>query len=309
MKNQLGRLYMDYPILKTLSEICDGVSPSTIENTLINTVPKKSTTFPKEKCLYFPFESHKFYEIAIQLSGTSEVEIGKQFYVLESRQILIVDRNTEHRLGIKMNQNEQCVMLWVAATNETIRPGVSTYENGKRRKEWALDISAPGAYLIREILAEVKLNKDSSKPISQYLAAFLMMLIRKLSFAGNIYETDKRTLIVKRVKHYISSHILEPITLAELGKVASISPNYLCTIFKQIENETIVNFIQDSKVKLSITYLMDTNKKISEIAESLGYYDQFHFSKTFKKFMGMSPANYRATYRNTQKEPNSNDPD
>lgn len=288
---------MNYPILPVLSEICDSLSSAAtpIENILINTIPNNSTTFPREKC-FFPVESHKFYEMAIQLSGTSEIQIWKEFYVLKKKQIVIIERNVEHRLGIPISQHEPCVMLWIAATNETIRPGVSTYDKGKRKKEWALDISAPGAYLLREILAEVRLNQNSTKPIAKYLSTFIMMLIRKLSFAGRICETDKKSLIAKKVKNYILNNLFENITLTRLGEIASVSPNYLCTIFKQIEGETIVNYIHDHRIKLSITYLRDTNKKISEISEMLGYYDQFHFSKTFKKTMGMSPANYRATY-------------
>lgn len=288
---------MDYPIFHSLTEICDSLSPSTVQDVLINSKPQTSSALPLGGYFFFPFETHKYYEIAIQLSGLSIIEIESQYYILKENQILIVDSNLEHRLGIRAGQSEKSIMLWVATTNETIRPGISTYKNGRRHKDWALDIRAPGAYLIKEIISELELDQNSLEPISKYLSAFLMMLIRKLSFIGNIYGSDKKAVIISKVKNYIESHLTETITLDELGEIASVSPNYLCSLFKQVEGGTIVSFIQDSRVRMSIKYLLDTKKTIAEIAEFLGFYDQFHFSKTFKKFMGMSPANYRSTYR------------
>lgn len=285
---------MSEKLIENLFRISNNIVPSTLVNYLVNIQETKKKAI--EQAFYFPFEIHKYYEIAIQLSGKSIIEIDNSIYQLNKDQIMIIGKNKEHRLGINTNKNDDCTMLWVNISNDIVRTGISTYQKATRHKKWALDMRAPGAYLIKEILKELELNQNSDEPVAKYLSAFIMMIARKISFAGNIYAQDTKAQKIKTVKKYIEKHLTEPILIEDLGRITSTSPNYLCTLFKQIEGNTIINYIQNARIQLSTQLLLDTKKTTSEIAENIGFYDQFYFSKVFKRFMGMSPSEYRKTY-------------
>lgn len=279
-------------ILNNLSSL---LSERTVTDYLVNMSEGKEE-FHSPVRMSFPYEKHKYYEIAIQISGTSIIEMENHIYKLKELSIILVNREKEHKLSIPI-QKEKCLMLWINATNETLRLGISAYNGDRRLKEWALDISAPGAFFIGEILDELQLTPRSNKTIAKYLSVFLMMVSRKLSFFSEAYKSSRKNTIIANVKKYVKLHIHDRISLEDLADYASVSTNYLCSLFKQMEGETIKTYVHDAKIKSSIPRLLDADKTLQNVAEDFGYYDQFHYSRTFKKFMGMSPASYRSTFK------------
>ena len=60
-------------------------------------------------------------------------------------------------------------------------------------------------------------------------------------------------------------------------------------------------YIVRCKMKKALELITGSDVKISEIAETLAYSDQYAFSKAFKKFYGESPSFYRILPRNDEK--------
>ena len=93
--------------------------------------------------------------------------------------------------------------------------------------------------------------------------------------------------------HYIHANIHRDITINELTKRLGISQPYLYTLFKQRFNLSPKQYIINKKLALSKELLINTNMKITEIANSIGYYDLFTFSKMFHSKEKLSPQEYR----------------
>ena len=55
-------------------------------------------------------------------------------------------------------------------------------------------------------------------------------------------------------------------------------------------------YIEKWKLKLAAGKLLTSNDSLASIAQSLGYQDQFHFSRRFKLRIGVSPGQYRKAY-------------
>lgn len=58
-----------------------------------------------------------------------------------------------------------------------------------------------------------------------------------------------------------------------------------------------MEYYNSLKIQRACSYLQFSDLKIKEIAFRLGYYDQFHFSKAFKKEMELTPKEYRKKYQ------------
>lgn len=251
---------------------------------------------------YYKFETHKYCEIAIQISGTSIINCNDKYYPLKKHQIFLLDRNVTHRLCYETRQKEPMIMLWTAVTAATLRPGLSTYfENNTREKHWALDIFAPGGYLLSNTFDELQLEYDNkNQAIASYLASFIMLLNRKITFVGEVWDSSRKTAMVNEVQRYIIQNISKPISLNQLSSLVSVSASYLCRIFKQITGTTIYSYIQDTRIRFATEYLVSSEMTLAEISEKLGFYDQFHFSKTFKAYTGISPTEYKANQAQNQ---------
>lgn len=86
----------------------------------------------------------------------------------------------------------------------------------------------------------------------------------------------------------------EDLSLQEIAEQFSVSESYLCVLFKKAFDHTINQYIIDRRIEKAKEYLKNTNKKIKEIAELVGYRDCNYFIRIFKKTTGMTPADYRS---------------
>lgn len=95
------------------------------------------------------------------------------------------------------------------------------------------------------------------------------------------------------VKKYIQDHYLQNITLAEIAGKFNFSQAYLTKIFIKFTGMPPIKYKTSLRISAAKDYLTQTNMSVAQVAEQLGYSDQFAFSKSFKKSESLSPLQYR----------------
>lgn len=103
----------------------------------------------------------------------------------------------------------------------------------------------------------------------------------------------RRHYLVNNCCKYITEHINQRITLQDIADTFGVSPNYMGQLFKKHMNIGINEYITNQKITESKRLLKDTNLKIYEISDQLGFESAFYFSKVFKKATGFSPKDFR----------------
>ena len=81
-------------------------------------------------------------------------------------------------------------------------------------------------------------------------------------------------------------------SLNEIAEICGISEGYFRKLFKQYSGETPIDFRQKHRIEKAKQLLLLDTHSIGEIAEELHFSDIYHFSKSFKKFTGVSPQKY-----------------
>ncbi len=104
---------------------------------------------------------------------------------------------------------------------------------------------------------------------------------------------DKSTALIEKAKHYIRSHYKENISLESIAEAVSLSPCYLSTLFSNLEQTSIKEYIIQVRIEASKILLKDLNLKIYEVAGNVGYMDSRYFSQLFRKKTGYTPGQYR----------------
>jgi two-component system response regulator YesN len=92
---------------------------------------------------------------------------------------------------------------------------------------------------------------------------------------------------------YIKEHYTKNIKLEEVASAVNISKGYLSTIFKKETGDSFTEFINAYRIQIALNILKDRSKGIAEVANNVGFNDAKYFTKQFKKFVGVSPMDYR----------------
>lgn len=109
--------------------------------------------------------------------------------------------------------------------------------------------------------------------------------------------TKKNSWFIDAVEKYVENHIEEKITLHMISEHFNMSIFYFSKIFSNYFAISPIQYILNQKIQFSKSLLEENTQSIQEIAHGLGFSDQSHFTKTFKKNMGISPLAYRKMKR------------
>lgn len=96
---------------------------------------------------------------------------------------------------------------------------------------------------------------------------------------------------------YMKNNLNTKITLQEIARHVGYSGSYFGALFLEKTSFTPMEYYNQLKIQKSCSLLQFSTMKIKEIAYFLGYYDPFHFSKSFKLIMEISPREYRLRYK------------
>ncbi|WP_261303282.1 response regulator transcription factor [Paenibacillus andongensis] len=98
---------------------------------------------------------------------------------------------------------------------------------------------------------------------------------------------------VEEAKHYIETHLAEEVSLEEVADFIGLNPSYFSQLFKQSTAETFVQYRTRRRMEKAKKLLQQPQWRITDISGEVGYADHPHFTKTFKKYEGCLPSEYR----------------
>lgn len=113
------------------------------------------------------------------------------------------------------------------------------------------------------------------------------------------YDREKHNTTLEQNKHvtsvvrYMYKHLKENLTLEDVVEEFDLSRSYLNAIFQKYTQHAPMDFFINIKMKRACRLLKTTDLYIYEVAQELGYTDQYYFSRIFKKVVGVSPKEYK----------------
>jgi two-component system response regulator YesN len=97
-------------------------------------------------------------------------------------------------------------------------------------------------------------------------------------------------------KKYINENFFLPLTLEEVSDSIGISSTYLSSLFKKKTGIGFIDYLTQVRMDEAKELLSDPKRSVTDTASEVGYKDPKHFTKQFKKKVGLSPAEYRKIY-------------
>ncbi len=106
------------------------------------------------------------------------------------------------------------------------------------------------------------------------------------------YAPENPTIFL--IREYIAGHYGDQgLSVNEISKHVFLSVSYACTFFKNETGYTLNQYIFEYRMEKAKQMLADPRHKITDISAAVGYSDGGYFGKSFRKYAGLSPSEYR----------------
>lgn len=104
---------------------------------------------------------------------------------------------------------------------------------------------------------------------------------------------DRNSVLVGRVRGYVSEHLAEELSLDRVAAAVSISPSYLSKVFKDVSGVNFVSYVTEVRIQESQRLLQQSGATIQEIGKLVGFNTPAYFIHQFRVRFGLTPYEYR----------------
>lgn len=242
----------------------------------------------------------KAYEQAIQAMKLAHV--NKQGHKLSFSDIEGLTVASGHKSDVELMaeyvymDQPKLIEEAVIAVLHTLTLTVGTNDRqalSQRCMEWVIQVHAALADKLRikqhQISIQVWVDIDLCEDYEQ-LKTFLIHYFMELS--QQITAAPMNPIIEKGTS-YLKSNYASNITLQGLATELSVHPVWLSQLFKRETKVTFSQYLTELRMEEAKRLLQESNLKIYEIAEQVGYTDLQHFGQVFKKKTGATPKEFR----------------
>lgn len=101
---------------------------------------------------------------------------------------------------------------------------------------------------------------------------------------------------MRQVMEYVRDHYARKIEISELAALVHLSVSQFERRFRSVFQISPLKHVMNVRIRAASLLLTTTNDTIASIAQDCGFYDHAHFTRNFRKTMGLSPREYRKEY-------------
>ena len=258
----------------------------------------------------YPIHTHDFSELVIVVSGHGEHVTGNSIISVERGDVFIINGDQKH--GYQNLQDLHLINLlfdidkmgiplfdlWESPAFQTlfrVAPGL----RGEKQKVKHLHIAEDE---LKELLTlvekERQLEEESTKP-SMFLR--MVVFLEIVNFLIQIFEThDKTDHIVSyslgEVFAYLEKNLDKNPSIQELCNIGNMSESSLLRAFKTLTSMSPKKYHTHRRMQKAADLLKHTQLSITEIADTLGFEDSNYFTRLFRKYLRMSPSEYKKNF-------------
>ena len=115
------------------------------------------------------------------------------------------------------------------------------------------------------------------------------------SFMDAMFSSkDKGNPYIRSALRYMAENYSQPLTLSQMADKVGLSKSYFSTLFHEIVGVSFREHLCRIRVEESKRLLLSSEYSLTDIAVAMGFTDQSHYCKMFKRIVGITPGQYRS---------------
>ena len=151
---------------------------------------------------------------------------------------------------------------------------------------------------VREALYNIYLSRGPEPQcealMTGYLYIFMAHLMKEAREAMPNVGSSSSQYVLAAIK-YIQFNYSHDISVDDIAKAVGVSRSHLYRVFMSNVGQSPIDYLTSYRISEACSLLKNSSLSIAEIAVSVGFFDQFYFSRVFKKVKGVPPSKYLAT--------------
>jgi AraC family transcriptional regulator len=128
---------------------------------------------------------------------------------------------------------------------------------------------------------------------SEPIAEGIILEMLGLSWRRVIHPEKRSPVWLLRVVEKLNDEYTENISNRELAREAKVHPVHLAAVFRQVFHKTVSEYVHDLRINQATKLLGDRRLSLAEIGAMTGFADQSHFTRVFKRRVGVAPGSFR----------------
>ena len=151
-----------------------------------------------------------------------------------------------------------------------------------------------------EMLFIVDNDKAEAFQLIGHLYLFMDYLMRSAQDARLITVSKLRDFYIREAVTYIENNYMKDISVGDIADTLRLDHSYFGKIFRLATGKSPQSFLIHYRLTKAAELLVMTRRQVGDICESVGYQNQMHFSRAFKKMYGVSPREWRSGHHMTE---------
>ncbi len=237
----------------------------------------------------FPKHYHETFCISLIYKGIETINIENQNFYSEEESITITNPYEIHSNPL-LDKNIQLCFDTIYVSKDLMKYLLNgkniTFINRKINNSIA-----------NQLFIDLKktMNLGNSEQIEQALSQFIDFIKHYAQEKTEAYSALNFDSL-KSIKDYIDTNLTSKTTLDELARVANINKFGFVKNFKASTGMSPINYILMKKIFTS-KKLINKESELTRLAFKYDFSDMSHYSKTFKRFIGISPKSYQSSLK------------
>ncbi len=231
-----------------------------------------------------PKHDHEYQCIGFLIGGLGTAEFGREVWTVKPGYLNVIPAGVGHLERFGSPEIRWCGIELTAPREEIAPQAARVFSAPMQVQRGAANAIAADIY------RELRLSDNSS------LLALHGLALELLAALARLPRKSEDTTIPRwfaRAEECIRQKFLETLSLDELAREAGVHPMHLARGFRQVTGLSVGEFARILRIERAIDLLTDRDIPLTHVAHLTGFSDQSHFTRVFKKKMGMTPGEYR----------------
>ena len=231
----------------------------------------------------FPGHAHRSFSLGLVEKGQRSILTNGETFLISTGEGFILNPHQPHVCSITGTESHD---YWVISIQPDRLQALFTEATGRTGTPYFPQVKLADTSILSR-LADWLANPAADE---KALGALLCDLLRR-NASENAPVTPAYADALALTVQQMETRQNEKVSLQELAETAHLSPFYLNRVFRRVAGVPPHTYLLQTRIKNSFTLLLETGS-IATTAQNLGFSDQSHFSRLFKREVGITPGQF-----------------